>query len=92
MEDEDIGLLFDLCKDDFPLLSSSQTVNVGGFLHELLKTGLTRDDPRIQNLMMELSNLKILQRLDGIDQLKLNKTDFKRCKTSHSYIFSEYFN
>ena len=79
-ENDDIDLLFDLCKDDFPLSSFEQTVNIGKFLKDLEKTGLLRGDPRLQNL------IKLLQEIvDGeganvssMEHLCLNKTTFKR--------------
>ena len=78
-EDDDIDLLFDLCKDDFPLSPSNQTVGVGSFLHDLNKTGLKRDDPRLRNLMNELEKLLILNNgVESIDLMKLNKSAFKR--------------
>ena len=78
-EDDDIDLLFDLCKDDFPLSPSHQTVGVGSFLHDLTKTGLKRDDPRLRNLMSELEKLLIQNNgVESIDLMKLNKSAFKR--------------
>ena len=78
-EDDDIELLFDLCKDDFPISSKEQTVDVKKFLKELSQTGLQRDDPRLQNLIKELSD--IAQQADNstsLDALKLNLSAFKR--------------
>lgn len=78
-EDDDIELLFDLCKDDFPISSKEQTVDVKKFLKELSQTGLQRDDPRLQNLIKELS--EIAQQEDNstsLDALKLNLSAFKR--------------
>ena len=79
MEDDDIELLFDLCKDDFPISSKEQTVDVKKFLKELSQTGLQRDDQRLQNLIKELS--EIAQQEDNstsLDALKLNLSAFKR--------------
>ena len=78
-EDDDIELLFDLCKDDFPISSKEQTVDVKKFLKELSQTGLQRDDQRLQNLIKELS--EIAQQEDNstsLDALKLNLSAFKK--------------
>ena len=79
-EDEDIDLLFDLCKDDFPLSTKDQTVNVRTFLRDLEKTGLRKDDNRLQNLikMLKEINDKDESDLSSIDNLNLNREDFKR--------------
>ena len=79
-EDDDIELLFDLCKDDFPLSSKEQTVNVGRFLKELEKTGLRRNDIRLSNLINLLNEIAITEGGDwsSIDNLHLNKDAFKR--------------
>ena len=79
-EDEDIDLLFDLCKDDFPLSTKEQTVNVRIFLRDLEKTGLRKDDNRLQNLirMLKEINEKDESDLSSIDNLNLNREDFKR--------------
>ena len=77
-ENDDIELLFDLCKDDFPLSSKEQIVDVKKFLRELSQTGLQRDDPRLQNLIKELSEIAQQENCTSLDTLKLNLTAFKR--------------
>ena len=79
VEDE-TDLLFELCKDDFPSLSSQPTINVGFFLKDLETTGIRRDDKRLANLMTELNKLKDQDNSFGpsVDNLNLNKETFKR--------------
>ena len=79
--EEEIDLLFDLCKEDFPSLSSQEsTINVGVFLNDLETTGIRRDDKRLANLMAELNKLKDQDNSFGpsVDNLDLNKDTFKR--------------
>ena len=79
--EEEIDLLFDLCKEDFPSLSSQEsTINVGVFLNDLETTGIRRDDKRLANLMSELNKLKDQDNSFGpsVDNLDLNKDTFKR--------------
>ena len=78
-ENDDIELLFDLCKDDFPISSKEQTVDVKKFLKELSQTGLQRDDPRLKNLIKELTeNAQQEENCTSLDALKLNLSAFKR--------------
>ena len=82
VEDE-TDLLFELCKDDFPALSSlEQTINVGTFLDDLETTGIRRDDKRLANLMADLNKIKDQDNSFGpcVDNLNLNKETFKRLK------------
>ena len=78
-EDDDIDLLFDLCKDDFPIISKDKNVDIKKFIKDLSQTGLQRDDPRLQNLMKELSELT-QNDANGtsMDSLKLNLSAFKK--------------
>ena len=79
--EEEIDLLFDLCKEDFPSLSSQEsTINVGVFLTDLETTGIRRDDKRLASLMAELNKLKDQDNSFGpsVDNLNLNKDTFKR--------------
>ena len=78
-KEDDIELLFDLCKDDFPLSSKEQTVDVKKFLKELSQTGLHTDDPRLQNLIKELTEIaQKEENCTSLDALKLNLSAFKR--------------
>ena len=77
-ENDDIEMLFDLCKDDFPLSSKEQTVDVKKFLRELSQTGLQRDDPRLHNFIKELSDNAQEENCTSLDALKLNLMAFKR--------------
>ena len=77
-ENDDIEMLFDLCKDDFPLSSKEQTVDVKKFLRELSQTGLQRDDPRLYNFIRELSDIAQQENCTSLDALKLNLMAFKR--------------
>ena len=91
-ENDDIELLFDLCKDDFPISSKEQTVDVKKFLKELSQTGLQKDDPRLKNLIKELK--EIAQQEDNstsIDALKLNLSAFKRVVKQDFQIISKAF-
>ena len=79
--EEEIDLLFDLCKEDFPSLSSQEsTINVGVFLTDLETTGIRRDDQRLASLMAQLNKLKDQDNSFGpcVDNLNLNKDTFKR--------------
>ena len=81
----EIDLLFDLCKEDFPSLSSQEpTINVGVFLTDLQTTGIRRDDKRLANLMAELNKLKDQDSSFGpsVDNLNLNKDTFKRYQST----------
>ena len=85
--EEEIDLLFDLCKEDFPSLSSQEsTINVGVFLNDLETTGIRRDDKRLANLMSELNKLKDQDNSFGpsVDNLDLNKDTFKRYHNNKS--------
>ena len=74
-------MLFELCKDDLPSLSSlEETINVGVFLKDLETTGIRRDDKRLANLMAELNKIRDQDNSFGpcVDNLNLNKDTFKR--------------
>ena len=79
-EDDDIDLLFDLCKEDFPLSTKEQTVNVKTFLRDLEKTGLKKDDKRLQDLMKKLKDIgdQDESNLSSMDNINLNRENFKR--------------
>ena len=80
-EDDEMDLLFELCKEDFPLTSDpgQLTVSMGAFLRDLERTGIRRDDARIQALVRNLTRLVAEDRVaSNIDNIKLNKHAFKR--------------
>ena len=79
-EDDDIDLLFDLCKEDFPLSTKEQTVNVKTFLRDLEKTGLKKDDKRLQDLIKKLKDIgdQDESNLSSMDNINLNRENFKR--------------
>ena len=80
-EEDEMDLLFDLCKEDFPLTSDpgQMTVSMGAFLRDLERTGIRRDDARIQALVRNLTRLVAEDKMaSNIDNIKLNKHAFKR--------------
>jgi len=80
-EENDIDCLFDLCKEDFPFLSSEQqTINIGKFLHDLEKAGIRRTDKRLGRFMAALQKIVVEEGTKGqsVDNLNLNKEVYKR--------------
>merc|ERR1719410_2078126 len=93
-EDDEMDLLFELCKEDFPLTSDpgQMTVSMGAFLRDLERTGIRRDDARIQALVRNLTRLVAEDKLaSNIDNIKLNKHAFKRVVKQDFQIISKAF-
>jgi len=93
-EADEIDCLFELCKEDFPFITSKQqTINIGKFLTELEKTGIRRNDKRLNGLVKKLEKILDEEGSTGrsLESLVLNKEVFRRVIQSDFQLISKAF-